>query len=102
MGTFEQDCMRCRRRRGTMFDTITRRRSDVATKNRVLTSFVAAWAHFAILTARVLGALWYFSPALPSPSEIRAVVAAPPLPPPPPPAAAPAPLGRARLKLALN
>jgi periplasmic protein TonB len=68
-----------------MFDTITRRRSDVATKNRVLTAFVAVLAHLAILTAVIIVPLWYFTPALPSPSEIMAFVAAPPLPPPPPP-----------------
>jgi protein TonB len=73
-----------------MFDTITRHGSDVATKNRVLTTGVAVLAHRAILTALLVVPLWYFTPALPSPSEIMAFVAAPPLPPPPPPAAAPA------------
>ena len=74
-----------------MFDTITRHGSDVATKNRVLTTGVAVLAHLAILTALLVVPLWYFTPALPSPSEIMAFVAAPPLPPPPqPPAAAPA------------
>jgi protein TonB len=77
-----------------MFDTITRRRSDVATKNRLLTAVVAALTHLAILAALIIVPLWYFTPALPSPSQIMAFVAAPPLPPPPPapppPAAAPA------------
>jgi protein TonB len=76
-----------------MFDTIIRRRSAVATKNRVLTTVVAVVVHLAILAALIVVPLWYFTPALPSPSEIMAFVAAPPLPPPPPPpprAAAPA------------
>ena len=60
-----------------MFDTITRRGSDVATKNRVLTTGVAVLAHLAILTALLVVPLWYFTPALPSPSEIMAFVAAP-------------------------
>ena len=68
-----------------MFDTITRGRSDVATKNRVLTTVVAVLAHLAILAAVIVVPLWYFTPALPTPSEIMAFVAAPPLPPPPPP-----------------
>ena len=73
-----------------MFDTITRHGSDVATKNRVLTTGVAVLAHLAILTALLVVPLWYFTPALPSPSEIMAFVAAPPLPPPPPPPPPPA------------
>jgi protein TonB len=76
-----------------MFDTIIRGRSAVATKNRVLTTVVAVVVHLAILAALIVVPLWYFTPALPSPSEIMAFVAAPPLPPPPPPpprAAAPA------------
>lgn len=70
---------------GAMFDTITRRPSDIVTKNRVLTAIVAVLAHLAILTALILVPLWYFTPVLPNPSEIMAFVAAPPLPPPPPP-----------------
>jgi protein TonB len=77
-----------------MFETITRRRSDVATKNRVLTTVVAALAHLAILTALIVVPLWYFTPALPSPLEIMVFVAAPPLPPPPPPPPPPAPPAR--------
>jgi protein TonB len=81
-----------------MFDTITRPPSDVATKNRVLTTVVAVLAHLVVLTAVIVVPLWYFTPVLPSPSEIIAFVAAPPLPPPPPPppppAAAPAPQTR--------
>ncbi len=73
-----------------MFDTITRRRSDVTTKNRVMTTIFAVLAHLAILTALILVPLWYFTPVLPSPSEIIAFVAAPPLPPPPPPPPPPA------------
>ena len=73
-----------------MFDTITRRGSDVATKNRVLTTGVAVLAHLAILTALLVVPLWYFTPALPRPSEVMAFVAAPPLPPPPPPPPPPA------------
>jgi hypothetical protein len=68
-----------------MFDTITRRRSDATIKNRVLTTAVAVLAHLAVVTALILVPLWYVTPALPSPSEILAFVAAPPLPPPPPP-----------------
>jgi protein TonB len=73
-----------------MFDTITRGRSAVATKNRVLTTVVAVVAHLAILAALIVVPLWYFTPALPTPSEIMAFVAAPPLPPPPPPPPPPA------------
>ena len=73
-----------------MFDTITRHGSDVATKNRVLTTGVAVLAHLAILTALLVVPLWYFTPALPRPSEVMAFVAAPPLPPPPPPPPPPA------------
>jgi protein TonB len=73
-----------------MFDTITRRRSDVAIKNRILTTTVAVLAHLGVLTAVIVVPLWYFTPALPSPSEIMAFVAAPPLPPPPPPPPPPA------------
>jgi len=73
-----------------MFDTINRRPSDVATTNRVLTTVVAVLAHLAILAALIVVPLWYFTPALPTPSEIMAFVAPPPLPPPPPPPPAPA------------
>jgi len=73
-----------------MFDTISRRRSDVAPKNRMLTTVVAVLAHLAILAALIVVPLWYFTPALPMPSEIMAFVAPPPLPPPPPPPPAPA------------
>ena len=73
-----------------MFDTITRRRSDVAIKNRILTTTVAVLAHLGVLTAVIVVPLWYFTPALPEPFEIMAFVAAPPLPPPPPPPPPPA------------
>ena len=61
-----------------------------ATKNRVLTTGVAVLAHLAILAALIVVPLWDFTPDLPSPSEIMAFVAAPPLPPPPPPPPPPA------------
>jgi protein TonB len=89
-GTFEAGLTNVAGGRRGMFDTITRRPSDIATKNRVLTTIVAVLAHVAILTALILVPIWYFTPVLPRPSEIMAFVAAPPLPPPPPPAAAPA------------
>jgi protein TonB len=76
--------------RQAMFDTITRRPSGITTRNRVLTTIVAVLAHIAILIALILVPLWYFTPVLPSPSEIMAFVAAPPLPPPPPPPPPPA------------
>jgi len=79
-----------------MFDTITRRPSDVATTNRVMTTVVAVLVHLAILAALIVAPLWYFTPALPMPSEILAFVAAPPLPPPPPPPPPPAPARQVR------
>jgi hypothetical protein len=49
---------------------------------------VAVLAHLALLTALILVPPCYFTPVLPSPSEIIAFVAAPPLPPPLPTTAA--------------
>ena len=68
-----------------MFDTITRQRSDATATTRMLTTSVSVLAHLAILVAFVVIPLWYFTPTLPTPSEIMAFVAAPPAPPPPPP-----------------
>ena len=61
-----------------MFDTITRQRSNATATKRMLTTAVSVLAHLAILVAFVVLPLWYFTPALPTPSEIMAFVAAPP------------------------
>ena len=66
-----------------MFDTITRQRSNATATKRMLTTAVSVLAHLAILVAFVVLPLWYFTPTLPTPSEIMAFVAAPPPPPPP-------------------
>jgi periplasmic protein TonB len=79
-----------------MFDTITRGPAPITASKRLLTTAVSVLMHLTLLTAVLLVPLWYFTPALPTPSEMLAFVATPPAPAPPPPPPAAAPPARTR------
>lgn len=75
-----------------MFDTITRRPSDVATTNRVMTTVVAVLAHLAILAALIVVPVWLLHAGSSEESSGDCPRRCGPRLPPVPPPAKPAPV----------